>query len=62
MSVQERQAESGAVTVGLWPGIRQKDRVWRKCINRLIWLLIGQRGKVLWRVRFASPNPSGWRD
>lgn len=32
--MQERQAvgqaETGADTVGLWPGIRQKDRVWKK--------------------------------
>lgn len=26
MSVQDRQAETGAVTVGLWPGIRPEGQ------------------------------------
>lgn len=52
MSVQDRQAvgenETGAVTVGLWAGIKQKERAWRvwgKYISCLIYVLIGQPEK-----------------
>lgn len=62
MSVQDCQAvgraETGAVTVGLWPGIRQEDRVWKK-VDQPFDLAFNRstRNVVSWHVRFASTEP-----